>query len=93
MKYIASVRDRETKERKVLTCEYPTKKAFRSDLDGNGYTVYFITTEENFDADCEKYHERYERQKRVQQMMRDSDRKLAAKMNMSLAEYRAWLKA
>ena len=24
MKYIASVRDKETKERKVLTCEYPT---------------------------------------------------------------------
>ncbi len=92
MKYIASVRDKETKERKILTYEYPTKKAFRTDLIGNGYTVYFITTEEDFDRDCEAYHERYERQKRVQKMMRDSDRKQAGRMGMTLAEYRAWLK-
>ena len=93
MKYIASVRDKETKERKILTYDYPTKKAFRSDLEGNGYTVYFITTEENFDEDCEKYHERYERQKRVQKLLRDSDKKVAERMNMTVTEYRAWLKA
>jgi predicted ATP-dependent protease len=93
MKYIASVRDKETKERKILTYDYPTKKAFRSGLEGNGYTVYFITTEENFDEDCEKYHERYERQKRVQKLLRDSDKKAAERMDMTVAEYRAWLKA
>ena len=93
MKYIASVRDKETKERKILTYDYPTKKAFRSDLEGNGYTVYFITTEGNFDEDCEKYHERYERQKRVQKLLRDSDKKAAERMNMTVTEYRAWLKA
>ena len=93
MKYIASVRDKETKERKILTYDYPTKKAFRSDLEGNGYTVYFITTEEKFDEDCEKYHERYERQKRVQKLLRDSDKKVAERMNMTVTEYRAWLKA
>ena len=93
MKYIASVRDKETKEHLILTYEYPTKKAFRSDLLGNGYTIYFITTEENFDEDCEKYHARYERQKRIQQMQRDSDKKHAERMGMSIAAYRAWLKA
>ena len=93
MKYIASVRDKETKERRILTYEYPTKKAFRSDLTGNGYTVYFITTEEEFDTDCEKYHARYEMQKRVQKCQRASDKEQGAKLGMSAAEYRAWLKA
>ena len=92
MRYIASVRDKETKERQILTDDYPTKKAFRTDLTGNGYTVYFITTEADFDTDCEKYHERYERQKRVQKLIRDADKKHAERMNMTVTEYRDWLR-
>ena len=92
MEYIASVRDKETKERKILTYDYPNKKAFRADLAGNGYTVYFITTEEKFDEDCEKYHERYEMQKRVQKRIWDADKKHAERMNMTVSEYRAWCK-
>lgn len=53
-KYIASVKDKETKEIVVIEREYPTKKAFKSDLIGNGYMVRFIAAEETFDEACEK---------------------------------------
>lgn len=61
MKYIASVRDKETKELMIIEREYDTKKHFYDDLRGNNFAVRFITTEEKFDEDCVKYHEMWEK--------------------------------
>ncbi len=35
----AAVRDNQTKETMVIKSEYASKKAFREDLNANGYTV------------------------------------------------------
>lgn len=92
-KLIASVVDRETKKLQIIEREcYETKKAFREDLLANGYSVRFIATEETFDEECEKYHERVNRQVRINKMLWESDKKHAAQMNMSVKEYREWLK-
>lgn len=80
------------KKRMILTYDYPTKKDFKTDLAGNGYIVYFITTEENFDEDCAKYYERYEKQKNIQKLIYDARRKEAKRMNMTVKQYKEWLK-
>lgn len=79
-------------ELETIKREYDTKKHFYDDLRLNGYRVRFISTEENFDKDCEKYHERCELNKRVKNAMYASDKKFAERMNMSVKEYRNWLK-
>lgn len=89
MKYIASVRDSETKKIMIIEREYETKKAFMSDLRCNGYRVRFISTPEKFDEDCEKYHMIWEQNKKVKKAIYDADKKHAAKLNMSVKEYRA----
>lgn len=90
MKYIASV----TYEGKleIIEREYKTKSAFYSDLRGNGYRVRFISTEENFDSDCAKYHEACELNKSIKKEIYKSYKEQAASMNMSVAEFKAWLK-
>lgn len=60
MIYTASVKNKETKKIEVITSDYPNKKAFAFDLRRNGYSVRFISTEKNFDHDCEKYYEKLE---------------------------------
>lgn len=91
MKYIASVRDKETKERMLIEREYDKKMDFYYDLRANGYSVRFITTEDKFDEDCEKYDLRCQVSKRYHQLMAESNKKSAAAMNMSVAEYKRWL--
>lgn len=54
--YIASVRNKQTKELMTITREYETKKEFEEDLRGNGYSIRFISTPEKFDEDCAKWH-------------------------------------
>ncbi len=90
-KYIASVRDKETRELKIIESEYDRKSDFYNDLRNNGYSVRFITTEDKFDENREKWHERNETSKRVHNMQYASDKKHAASMNMTVVEYRAWL--
>lgn len=90
-KYIASVRDKETKKLMIIESEYDRKSDFYVDLRNNGYSVRFITTEEKFDEDCEKWHERNETSKRFHKAVYASYKEFAEKMNMSVAEYRAWL--
>lgn len=90
-KYIASVTlDGEVK---IIKSEYNRKQDFYNDLRGNGYRVRFISTEENFDADCEKYHERCEKNNYINKMLYASYKKSADKMGMSVKEYKAWLKS
>ena len=93
MLYIASVRDKETKKLQLIEREYNRKSDFYNDLRNNGYSVRFITTEEKFDEDCEKWHEKNELSKRYHNAIYASDKMHAEKMNMTVAEYRAWCKA
>lgn len=92
-KYIASVRDSETKKLMIIEDEYKSKKAFEVDLRGNGYRIRFISTPEKFDEDCEKYNEIWEKNKRVKNAIYAEDKKSAEKMHMTVKEFRAWLKA
>ena len=58
MIYVASVRDTETNEVKVIESDYPNKKNFAFDLRHNGYSVRFIATPETFDNECIKWYNR-----------------------------------
>lgn len=91
-KYIASVRDSETKKLMNIEREYKSKKAFEVDLRANGYRIRFISTPEKFDEDCEKYYEIWETNKRVKNAIYAEHKKSAERMNMTVKEYRAWLK-
>lgn len=92
-KYIVSVRDKETKKLQLIEREYNRKSDFYNDLRNNGYSVRFITTEEKFDEDCEKWHEKNELCKRIHKNIYASDKMHAEKMNMTVTQYRAWCKA
>lgn len=94
MMYVASVRDKETKRISIIRSdEYKTKKDFAKEIRCNGYTVRFISTEENFDADCEKYNEACEMNKAVKNELYRTDKKIAESLNMTVAEYRSYVKS
>lgn len=93
MLYIASVRDKETRKLQIIKREYNKKSDFYNDLRGNGYSVRFIATEETFDEECEKWHERNERSKSYHKAVYESDKMHATNMHMTVSEYRAWLNA
>lgn len=86
-KYIASVRDKETKKLMVIKDEYKSKKAFEVDLKANGFSIRFITTEEKFDEDCEKWHQYNERCKLISKLKTESNKRLAAMHGLSVREY------
>lgn len=93
MKYIAVVRDKETREIKIFEeMEYLTKKAFADDLRGNGYAVRFITTEDKFDEDCVKYDERVKETAARNKAIREYEKRHANEMGMTVKEYKFWLK-
>lgn len=77
MKYIASVRNKETRELTTITSEYPSKKEFAEDLRGNGYSIRFISTEDKFDADCEKWYACNDASKTYHKIMRELRKKYA----------------
>lgn len=89
MKYIASVRDKETKKLMIIEREYSNKKEFEIDLRLNGFSVRFISTENNFDDDCAKWHEKNERAKRNSKIKTLVHRECAFKMGMTIREYNA----
>ena len=91
-KYIASVRDAETRHITIIEREYDRKIDFYMDLRNNGYRVRFISTEEKFDEDCTKYHERMETNKMIKNALYADYKAHAERMGMTVAEYRAWLK-
>lgn len=90
--YIAMVTDPDTRELLGIRRDYKRKSDFYRDLRGNGYHVRFITTEENFDADCAKWHERNDLSKAIHKAIYASDKMLAERKGMSVAEYRAYMK-
>lgn len=93
MMYIASVRNKKTRELTIITRDYETKKEFEEDLRGNGYSIRFITTEDKFDEDCEKWHQRNERSKDYHNVEYAVYKDDAKRMGMTIPQYKAWLKA
>ena len=91
-KFFASVRDAETKHITIIEREYDSKRDFYTDLRNNGYRVRFISTDETFDEDCEKYHERMELNRMAKNAVYASAKAHAERMGMTVVEYRAWLK-
>ena len=73
--YIASVRDKDTKEFKIITGEYESKASMGRELRVNGYSVRFIATEETFDDVCEKYNTELDIRKRIREKMRNKEDK------------------
>lgn len=78
---------------KIIESEYNRKSDFYTDLRANGYRVRFISTPEKFDDDCEKYHNACELNKYVKKEIYKQHKESAKRMNMTVKEYRAWLKA
>lgn len=58
MLYVASVRNKVTKNLEVIKSDYPNKKSFATDLRHNGYAVRFIATPDAFDNECLKWYNR-----------------------------------
>lgn len=73
--YIASVRDKDTKEFKIITGEYKSMASMSRELRANGYSVRFIATEETFEDACEKYNTELEIRRRVHKKMRNKEDK------------------
>lgn len=93
MMYVASVKNKETKVISIIKADdYKNKNEFAKDLRANGYSVRFISTEENFDSDCEKYHEKQEMNKIYRETKNETDKRIADSLNMTVAEYRRLIK-
>lgn len=92
MKYIASVRDKETKKVITIEAEYNTKKEFAIDLRQNGYGIRFISTPEKFDDDAEKYYQACESTKLYHKTVYDLRKKAAERFGMTMKEYMEGLK-
>lgn len=69
-KYIASVKWEGKIE--IIERDYPTANEFKKDLRANGYQVRFITTEENFDRDCEEYYWKLTKKRNIARAIRES---------------------
>lgn len=92
MKYIASVRDRETGKIQIIERDcYKTKKDFRADLAGNGYSIRFIATEETFDEECEKLYWKQRERQIINKLRWESEKRMAAHLGFkSVAEFRRY---
>jgi hypothetical protein len=77
MKYVASVRNKDTNKLEVITREdYSSKKSFEADLKRNGYKIRFISTEDKFDEDCDKYNSKLESAKAARKAISKSKPKV-----------------
>lgn len=92
MKYIASVRDRETGKIQIIERDcYKTKKAFREDLAGNGYSIRFIATEETFDEECEKLYQKQQLRSYINKARWAGEKRSAERLGFkSVAEMRRY---
>lgn len=71
VEYVASVRNKETKEIEVVRGQYSNRTEFYVWLRANGYTVRYVSTEKNFEIDGKKYRKACDKVK--------ADRKAARK--------------
>lgn len=69
--FIVSARNKETNEIVVREYEAKSAKEAKKDFQDNGYAVRFVTTEENFDADCEAYNAKVEKQVSMRAIMKE----------------------
>lgn len=72
--FVASVRDKKSREIKIIEREYERKSDFYNDLRGNGYSVRFITTPDKFDEACEKWYEACEMSKAIHKAQYATDK-------------------
>lgn len=93
MNYIASVKDPDTNTVVLISKDcFKTKKEFAICLRENGYRVRFITTEEKFDEDCNKYHLRVDRTNRMNKFKRQAERETAERLGMTVRQFRSFNK-
>lgn len=94
--YKAWVKDSYTKQLVVIESEYANKKDFYDDLKGNGYRVRVIATPDKFEKACDTWCENAYREARARkitsELRRKLDEKLAAEYNMTVREYRKYMK-
>ena len=94
-KYVASVRDKETKKILLIEREYNKKKEFEIDLKMNGYAIRFITTPDKFNETCDKYYQAQEERKRKYQAVNSYYKEQSKRYNISVAHYKraynAWI--
>lgn len=91
--FVASVRDKKSREIKIIERDYERKSDFYNDLRGNGYSVRFITTPDKFDEACEKWYEACEMSKAIHKAQYAADKKSAERRGMTVVEYRAEIKS
>lgn len=87
-KYIASVRNKDTKELMLIEREYDKKKDFEIDLRMNGFSIRFITTPDKFDEACEKWYQACEQSKIRHQAVNSYYKEQAEKYGISTAHYK-----
>ena len=87
-KYVASVRDKETKKIMVIEREYEKKKDFEIDLRLNGYSIRFISTSDKFEETCNKYYEKLEERKYKYKAVNSYYKEQAEKYGISTAHYK-----
>lgn len=87
MKYIASVKVKGTNEIKVVEStefeQINTKAEFAKVLRDSDYAVRFITTEENFDTDCENYYAKLEHARSLRKHIKEATKETANRMEES----------
>lgn len=73
--YIASVKQSRKGNIEIIKERFNNKAEFKKALHDNGYIVRFISTEENFESDCEKYYTKLEKQRQKRKEAAEEKRK------------------
>lgn len=90
--YIARVRIKGEKEASDITGKAKNKGEFYLELKAKGYKVRFITTPEKFEETCKNYEVGHARNKKLKNEKYAADKVKAKEMNMTVAEYRKWVR-
>lgn len=89
--YGAWVVDRETKEITTVIAEAESREEFYESIKGK-YRVRLITKPEKLEEECKQWEIRHARNKKLKNEKYAADKVEAEKMNMSVIEYRKWLR-
>ena len=69
--FLVVARNKETNEVVVKEYKAVSAKKAKEDFRDNGYAVRFVSTEETFDADCEAYNAKIEKQVSMRAIMKE----------------------
>lgn len=89
--YGAWVVDRETKELTTVVGEAESREAFYQSIKGQ-YRVRLITKPEKLEEECKQWEIRHARNLKIKQEKYAANKEKAKEMNMSVAEYKKWVK-